>query len=202
MPKYANLDHYLDPDTGVLKNKLGLRDAAALATAEADYVAARSYELAQNPIDGRFDLAHLQAIHRHLFGDVYDWAGAVRDVDISKGQSYFAHYRYIEAAATPLFEQLAKENYLAGQGAAAFSERAAYFLGELNALHPFRDGNGRTQREFIGLLARQNGYFIAWTNITQEVMTQAAIAAFRGDTSPLRDLIRAHLTPLHGASET
>lgn len=131
MPKYANLDHYLDPDTGILKNKLGIRDEATLATAEADYVAARSYELSQNPIDGKFDLAHLQSIHRHLFGDVYDWAGALRDVDISKGQSYFAHYRYIEAAAAPLFEQLAKENYLAGQDTADFSERAAYFLGEL-----------------------------------------------------------------------
>ena len=109
---------------------------------------------------------------------------------------------YIEAAAAPLFEQLAKENYLAEQAAVAFSERAIYCLGELNALHPFRDGNGRTQREFIGLLARQTGDFSTWTNITREVMTQAAIAAFRGDTSPLRDLIRAHLTPLHGASET
>ena len=97
------------------------------------------------------------------------------------------------------FEQLAKEHHLAGRAMDAFSERAAYFLGEFNALHPFRDGNGRAQREFIGLLARKNGYFIAWTNITQEVMAQAAIAAFRGDASPLRDLIRAHLTPLHQA---
>ncbi|NOT57743.1 MAG: cell filamentation protein Fic [Deltaproteobacteria bacterium] len=196
MPKYANLDHYLDADAGVLKNKLGIRDEALLATAEADYVAARSYELAQNPIAGRFDLAHLQAIHRHLFGDVYDWAGALRDVDISKGQSYFAHYRYIESSAAPLFEQLAKENYLAGLDEEAFSERAAYFLGEWNALHPFRDGNGRALREFLGLLAKRNEYFILWTDITQEVMTQAAIAAFRGDPSLLRGLIRAHLIRL------
>jgi cell filamentation protein len=195
MPKYANLDHYLDPDTGILKNKLGIRDAATLETAEADYVAARSYELAQTPLPGSFDLARLQALHRHLFGDVYEWAGALRDVDISKGQSYFAHYRYIEAAAGPLFEQLAKENYLAGLDEAVFSERVAYFLGELNALHPFRDGNGRAQREFIGLLARKNGYFIAWMDITQETMAEASAAAFRGDTSLLRDLIRAHLSP-------
>lgn len=64
MPKYANRDHYLDPDSGILKNKLGLRDETALETAEADYVAARSYELAQNPIPGNFDPAHLQAIHK------------------------------------------------------------------------------------------------------------------------------------------
>ena len=197
MPKYANLDRYLDPDTGVLKNKLDIRDEATLAIAEADYVAARSYELAQHPINGAFDLSHLKAIHRHLFGDIYDWAGELRDVDIAKGESYFAHYRYIEAAAAPLFEQLAKENYLAGLDEEAFSERAAYFLGELNALHPFRDGNGRAQREFIGLLARKNGYFITWTNITQETMAQASIAAFRGDTSPLYELIRPHITALH-----
>jgi cell filamentation protein len=197
MPKYANLDRYLDPETGVLKNKLGIRNEATLEMAEAEYVAARSYELAKHPLDSSFDLAHLKTIRRHLFGDVYDWAGELRDVDIAKGESYFAHCRYIEAAATPLFEQLAKENYLAGLDANAFSERAAYFLGELNALHPFRDGNGRAQREFIGLLARKNGYFITWTDITQETMAQVSIAAFRGDTTPLRDLIRAHMAALH-----
>ena len=196
MPKYANLDRYLDPDTGVLFNKLHITDEAALEQAEADYVAARSYELFLHPLEGAFDLRHLKAIHRHLFEDVYDWAGELRDVDIAKGESYFAHYRYLEAAAAPIFEQLAKENHLAGQNADSFSERAAYFLGELNALHPFRDGNGRAQREFIGLLARKSGYFIDWTNITQDAMAEASVAAFRGDTSHFRDLIRAHLAPL------
>ncbi len=96
------------------------------------------YELALHPIAGNFDLAHLQAIHKHLFGDVYEWAGELRTVDIAKGHSYFAHYAYLESSATPIFAQLTKEHFLAGLDVTAFSERAAYYLGEMNALHPFR----------------------------------------------------------------
>ncbi len=192
--KYSNKDHYLDPDTGVLRNKLGIRDSAILEQREADYAAARSYELALHPIKGSFDLAHLCAIHRHLFGDVYDWAGELRDVDVAKGDSLFAHHTHIEAAAKPIFEQLAQENYLAGLEARAFSERAAHYLGEINALHPFREGNGRAQREFINHLAYKNGYFIAWSAISVADMVQASIESFHaGNTAKFAELIRANL---------
>ena len=192
--KYSNKDHYLDPDTGVLRNNLGIHDAAILEQHEADYAAARSYELAQRPIEGNFDLAHLRAIHRHLFGDVYDWAGELRDVDVTKGDSFFAHHTHIESAAKAIFEQLAQENHLAGLEAAAFSERAAHYLGEINALHPFREGNGRAQREFINHLAYKNGYFIAWSAISAPDMLRASIESFHtGNTAKFAELIRTHL---------
>lgn len=95
--KYSNTDRCLDPETDVLKNKLGIRDSTILEQREADYAAARSYELALQPIKGNFDLAHLCAIHRHLFGDVYAWAGELRDVDIAKDDSFFAHHTYLES---------------------------------------------------------------------------------------------------------
>jgi cell filamentation protein len=194
MQKYAGNDHYLDPETGVLKNKLGVRSATVLEQREADYAAARAYELAQTPLDGRFDLDHLKAIHKHLFGDVYVWAGELRDIDLAKGNSYFANHLHIVSAARPVFAKLADEGCLVGLDMAVFSERAAYYLGEINALHPFREGNGRAQREFINHLAYKNGFSIAWDRITQDVMIQASIESFHnGDTTRFAGFIRGNL---------
>jgi hypothetical protein len=84
MSRYSEDDHYLDPESGVLKNRLRITNQELLDSTEVDFVAARSRELSLKPIPGRFDLPHLQAIHKHLFGDVYEWAGQLRDVNISK----------------------------------------------------------------------------------------------------------------------
>jgi fido (protein-threonine AMPylation protein) len=110
MSRYSDSDRYLGPATGVLKNRLDIGDEATLEQTEAAFVATRSYELSQTPLKGRFDLAHLQAIQRYLFGDVYGWAGQLRTIDIGKGSNRFAHYAHIESAAASIFQQLAKEN--------------------------------------------------------------------------------------------
>ncbi len=199
MTKYSSHDPYLDPVSGVLKNRLGITDETALEKNEAAHVAIRSFELTLKPLKGRFDLEHLQAIHRYLFQDVYAWAGELRTIDISKGGHLFAHHTHIQSAAVPIFKQLAEEKHLAGLDPAAFSERAAHYLGEVNALHPFREGNGRTQREFISHLAAATGYYIAWENVKRDDMLQASIASFKGDTSQLAALIRANLSPLDDA---
>jgi cell filamentation protein len=115
-------------------------------------------------------------------------------MDISKGGKRFAHYAHIESAAAAIFAQLAKEKHLTGLDPADFSARAAYYLGELNALHPFREGNGRTQREFISHLAHANGYYIAWEHVGQADILTAAIRSFHGDTANLATLIRTNLS--------
>ena len=196
MSRYSDNDPYLDPATGVLVNRLGIADDATLKQTEAAFVATRSYELSRTPLSGQFDLAHLQAIHRYLFGDVYEWAGQLRTVDISKGDNRFAHHSHIALAAVPIFKKLAEENYLAGLAPAAFSDRAAYYFGELNALHPFREGNGRAQREFISHLAQANRYYIAWENVAPQNMLEAAIESFTGDAIKLTALIRENLRAL------
>jgi cell filamentation protein len=193
MSRYSGHDHYLDPASGVLKNRLGITDAATLEQTEAALVATRSYELSQTPLEGQFDLAHLQAIHRYLFGDLYEWAGQLRTIDIGKGGHLFAHHPHIAAAAAPIFKRLAEEKHLAGLDPIAFSGRVAYYLGELNALHPFREGNGRAQREFVSHLAHAAGYYIAWENVTQPAILQASIESFQGNTSKLAGLILANL---------
>jgi cell filamentation protein len=196
MSRYSGHDRYLDAASGVLKNRLGITDAALLEQTEAALAATRSYELSQTPLPGQFDLAHLQAIHRYLLGDVYEWAGQLRTIDIGKGVHLFAHHAHIGSAAAPIFKQLAEEKHLAGLDPATFSGRAAYYLGELNALHPFREGNGRAQREFVSHLAHAAGYYVAWENMKPTDMLQASIASFKGDTSKLAVLIRDSLYAL------
>ena len=106
---------------------------------------------------------------------------------------------YIRSAAAQLFQQLAHEKALAGLNTGAFSIRAAYYFGELNALHPFREGNGRTQREFISHLAHANGFYLAWEKWKQSEMVQASIESFHGNTSKLSGFI---LGNLHLLTET
>jgi cell filamentation protein len=184
-------DPYLDKDTGVLRNLLGIKDQAALDKAESSLSFLRTNELRELPVTGHFDLKHLQSIHQRLFGDVYDWAGQLRQVEIQKGNTDFARQMVIESAGKQLFGQLAKEQHLRGLDADAFSARAGHYLGEINVLHPFREGNGRAQREFIAQLALAAGYPIDWTGISQVDMVSASIAAYNGDAADLGRLIRS-----------
>lgn len=194
MSRYSSHDDYLDPASGVLRNRFGITDEATLQSTEADLVAARSRELAVTPLNGGFDLPHLQAIHRYLFGDLYEWAGQLRTVDIAKGNNGFAHHAHLSAAAETIFRQLADERHLVGLDATGFSERSAHYLGEINALHSFREGNGRTQREFISHLAHTNYYYLAWENTSPPEVLQAAIESFSGKTARLATIIRENLS--------
>jgi len=191
MAKYPTdgSDPYVDPQSGVLLNLLGIVDQAELDNVEGALVAVRVQELATIPTAGRFDLAYLQAIHRHLFGDIYPWAGQIRSVDISKGETRFANHEQIESYAPKITGPLAREQFLQNLDPQEFSERAGYDLGELNALHPFREGNGRAIREFVGQLARGAGYNIDWTRAERSEMTRASTEAYYGDHSRMSRLI-------------
>ncbi|MHC1791372.1 Fic/DOC family protein [Solidesulfovibrio sp.] len=197
MTRYDGRDRFIDPQTGVLVNKLGITDADSLRQAEASLAAWRSFEMATGPVSGDFDFNHLRAIHAHLFGDIYAWAGEVRDVDLAKGDCRFANCRHIQTAGEALFAALGREEALRGLGASRLSERAGYYLGEINALHPFRDGNGRTQREFISQVVRQNGWRIAWENVKEAEMIEASRnSLLHGDNAGLVQIIRDNLHPL------
>jgi cell filamentation protein len=146
------------------------------------------------PVAGRFDTAHLKAVHRYIFQDVYDWAGRFRTVNISKGGHLFGLAGFLDGALQQLLEKLAAENYLSGLDATAFAQRAAWFLGEINAAHPFREGNGRTQREFLRELALKAGHYIDWRAANREEMTEASrLSHVSGDASRFAKLLRACL---------
>lgn len=188
-------DPYCYTGTRVLKNKLGIRDRDELLEVERRLSKYRARELLDDRINGRFDFALLKKIHQHLFQDVYDFAGEVRKVDIAKG-NLFCRCFAIEAEAERIFTELKQEKYLKDLAAGALAKRLAYYLAEINALHPFREGNGRTQREFIRQLAAQNGYFLSYAGITSEEMIEASQASFKLDYEPLEKMILNHLRPL------
>jgi cell filamentation protein len=177
-------DPYLYPGTTVLRNLRGLTDPRDLETFEGRSTHRRLAELIENPLYGRFDIPHLKAIHRYIFQDVFEWAGQFRTVDISKGGHLFGRAAFLESALELTFRKLAEENYVRDLGADKFAEKAAYYLGELNAAHPFREGNGRTQCEFIRELGLQAAHYIDWRVTTAEEMIEASrLSHVTGDAS-------------------
>ena len=192
MNKYGGIDTiYMVGD--VFKNKLNIQSSEKLEIAERELSALRAESLLLQPLPQQFDLSYLQLIHQTLFGDVYDWAGEIRRIDISKGHTRFANFAFIESENQKFLDKLNKENNLQDLDKQIFSERAAYYLGELNVLHPFRDGNGRTLRFFITQLARQNGSQIRWQHISSEEIVNACIEAYHGKSNILAILILKHL---------
>ena len=148
--EYEEDGAYCYPGTRVLRNRLGIRDAGTLASAERDFSSLRAAAIDKGDanIAETFDSDYLRAIHRYLFGDVYDWAGEYRTVNISKG-SVFCMWPYIGEQLDALFGMLAGEGLLEGLPPEAMAARLAFYLGEINAIHPFREGNGRAQRAFV-----------------------------------------------------
>ena len=190
-------DPYVYPGTTVLKNIPGIRNQEILDRIEADRVGQRSLELIERPLSGLFDIEHLQGIHRYLFQDVYEWAGDFRTVDIAKGNSYFAHVPYIESTLKGLFGELSEERHLRGLNQERFASRLAQILGTLNAVHAFREGNGRAQREFVRVLAYKNSYWIDWSKVSREELYQASDASFmRGDNTLFEKLLRRAIEPI------
>ena len=159
----------------------------------------RGVELQLKGVTGAFDLAHLKSIHRFLFSDVFPWAGELRVVNLSKGNSMFGPAMHIEAALADAFAKLKAEHFLANLTPPAFAQRAAFSLGEINAIHPLREGNGRTQREFIRQLAEQAGHPLSWAGFTQQAMLVASIQSpVQGDNAGLAGILERALLSNRG----
>lgn len=178
---------YCYPETDILINKLNIHDDSILQEAERELTSRRLVQLAEHPINGRFDYSHLKRIHRFIFQDVYAWAGQERTVDIAK-TNMFCNVKFIDTQAEEIFGRLKQEKLLKGLEREAFIERVSYFFGEINALHPFREGNGRTQREFIRELAIRAGYDIDYSTISEQEMILASIDSFACNYDRLREL--------------
>jgi cell filamentation protein len=181
-------DPYADPVTGVLRNKLGLSTAGELETAEREITHAALIFLKEAPVLPSYDLGHLCTIHHRIFGDIYDWAGQLRTVAIAKG-SWFCLPQYIESSATEIFRALHGENLLRGLPRDVFTDRLTYYLGEINAVHPFREGNGRAQRALVGQLASDAGFILDWHHLDADRNIAASAAIMGGDPTLLRKML-------------
>ena len=176
-------DPYCYKGTTTLKNKAGLRDPVLLQNFELEMSSLR----AEEPLpSGRFGTAHYCAVHRHLFQDVYPWAGRYRTVRTSKSGNMFCYPEFIEQEMRRLFVRLQNEIFRGGSTFDAFASEAAEFLGELNAIHPFREGNGRAQLSFMHLVAVRAGWPIDLSRVRQESFLPAMVASFHGRLGPLK----------------
>jgi cell filamentation protein len=180
-------DPYTYEKSTVLINKLDLTNQQELDDFEAEISSAR----AEEPLpEGALDFAHYKAIHHHLFQDVYEWAGNIRTVRMSKGGNPFCFPENIEGQAAILFGDLRAQDYLRNLSRQDFADKAAHFLAELNVIHAFREGNGRSQLTFFTLLADYAGHSLDLSRLDPTAFLNAMIASFDGDEATLAGVVK------------
>ena len=166
---------YCYPDSNVLKNKLNIRDNKLLKTAEEEITLIKQMELLKNPIKGNFSKAHLMNIHKFIFEDIYPFAGKIRKEQISKADTLFYPPNLIDRELDKVFAKINEKNMLKETDEEKVYDNLAYVMAELNIIHPFREGNGRSIREFIRLMAKRMGYDLNWGNVDKEELLEASI---------------------------
>lgn len=194
------MSDYTYRGTLTLKNRFSLVDFDELQRAETDYAHVRRMEIEAGFGPERdFNANYLKAIHRYLFQDVYEWAGHTRDerVELSDGTTAyepimrktkgqpFAVGPEIPAALGAFAKHLHEADYFRGLPREQFAARAADAMAELNTIHPFREGNGRTQRVFMEQLAQAAGHNLDFTVVSKERMIQASVEAHEANDSSM-----------------
>ncbi|MBQ4516028.1 MAG: Fic family protein [Clostridia bacterium] len=166
---------YCYPSSNVLKNKLNIRDNKLLKTAEEEITLIKQMELLKNPIKGNFSKAHLMNIHKFIFEDIYSFAGKIRREQISKADTMFYPPNLIDRQLDKVFAKIKEKNMIKETDEEKIFDNLAYVMAELNIIHPFREGNGRSIREFIRLMAKRMGYDLNWGNVDKEGLMEASI---------------------------
>lgn len=177
------------PGTTVLINKLDIRDQKELDTVEKQITLLRGIQAEQEMCFENVDFEFYRSLHRFLFVDLYDWAGELRTINISKKGTVFCEFSELEHIGVLKFERLKAMDLLRDMPDDAFLDEICELYHELNMLHPFREGNGRTLRLFITLLVRNTGRDINFSLCDSDILNIATIKAAQGDTSMLRKVL-------------
>ncbi len=175
-------DPYVYPGSDVLRNRLGITNPAMFDQIERRLVVERA---AEGIPRGLFDLDHLCWIHRHLFQDVFDWAGRIRTVEIAKGGQQFQFRHFIEAGMADVTRRFKKMQFLQGLSRDIFNAEAAHIIGNVNYVHPFWEGNGRTQFYYLEQLAEEADHPINLVLIDPSGWVNASRAAHLGVYEPM-----------------
>lgn len=186
---YEKTANYCYKDTEVLINKLNITNDEDLFNAERELVTLRIYELNEKALKGNFDFKYLKDIHKYLFQDIYRWAGEIRNCNIAK-QDLFCLTEHIESFATDVFSKLKKEKYFVDYDDEMTLDKLVELFADINALHPFREGNGRSQRVFIESLAKINGIYLDLTNVSKIDMIIASHESIHGDYGKLKNMFK------------
>lgn len=189
-------DVYCYPDTNVLKNNLGIHNRKRLLDAEIRLASIWLYQLQEQPIQGDLGLDHLCNIHRHIFQDLYPWAGEIRTVNIAKA-NMFCLVQHIQIYARSIFPSYYTDCMRVRNNPERFIRVFTCHYADLNALHPFREGNGRSQREFARELCVECGYILDLTHTNHEEMLSGSIASFdKGNNAGLEAAFRKCIMPM------
>ena len=180
--------------TTCLINKLDIRDEDKLNFVESQITIHKTAELASIKNFGQLDFSHYKAIHKYLFNELYVWAGEIRTVNMSKKGTNFVDANEIESVADACFKRLKDKNYFQNQPFNDFIDDIVDFYCTTNMLHPFREGNGRTQRVFITQLIQFNGYSINFDRIDTDELMMATIQAANGVTDNLKRFFESAIT--------
>lgn len=190
----ASSDHCYEGTTCLI-NKLNIRDEEKLAEVEAAIVLGKATLLDQQPIQGTFDFDHYKRIHYFLFCDLYDWAGQLREVNLSKKGTVFVPVDEIESCADVCFKRLQKF-YPKGLSHHKLAEEVADFYHTVNMLHPFREGNGRAQRVFFSQWIQHIGFQLDLTTVDPDEFMVATIYAAQGVMDQLINCFDRAIQPL------
>ena len=184
------------PGTRCIVNYFGIKDRPRLKAIDKLISSFRTAELLASPPDMPIGFDYLKAIHSQLFGDIYPSAGMIRRSTMQK-HTEFCQPEYIESSAEALFSKLRDEKYLRGiSDIDDYINALAYYMGEMEALHPFMDGNGRTTRFFFHTLSLNAGYEIGWGSADPDHFLEANVAALDGDNQALMDVLEEIVIPL------
>lgn len=182
-------------DEYVLQNKFGIKDEFTLNKEERRYTAIRIIELREKNFHV-FSFNTLKYMHKYIFQDIYKWAGTTRNVNISKDKALFCPVENINSYANDIFQKLKTNNYLKNLSIDEFCQKAADLFGDINALHPFREGNGRTQREFFYHLAKNAKYKLDLNQLNKNEYMIASIESMLVNNNKIEKLIKSIIEPL------
>jgi len=185
-------DPYCYDNTDVLINKLDINEATILEQAETEIseISSATIDFSSPP----YSFIYLQKIHETLFGDLYDWAGKVRTIGINKGDTMFCRPEYILNETEKLFNALAKENYFQNLPISTLITKIAELYGDLNIIHLFREGNGRSQRILFEHIIVNCSFKISWANVNKDEWIQANINSVHCDYSLLEAIFARCIT--------
>jgi len=182
-------------DSYVYKNKFDIKNGDLLDQVEADLTTLRLIELHMNPKKSIFNTNALKMMHNHIFQDLYPFAGEIRREEISKGNTLFCKSEFIESSLEKLFQDIETKGFFKKKSDDAFIEGIVFLMGELNIIHPFREGNGRCIRAFVGNIALNNDYCIHWSKTNADEILNAVINTVNFEYSQLRSIVKSIISP-------
>jgi cell filamentation protein len=184
-------------NTLILKNKFDIRDEKALDEIEQTITAINSAEIELNMSFENVNFDFYKNIHKIMFEDIYDWAGKIRTVNISKKGTNFCEFKNIEEVGNNCFKRLNSDNLFTNISLDDFIDKLTEFYCEINMLHPFREGNGRVQRLFLSLLIKNAGYEICFSKIDVDLLMIATIKSVSGDIFLLKDVLGSNIVKIN-----